>query len=412
MKHVLILGSGTGGTIVANRLRKLHKTQEMQITVVDRDDVHIYQPGLLFIPFGIYTAAEIVRPRMQQLSHDIRHIFAEIERVDSAANKVYLEDGQVLDYDLLVIATGAQILPEETEGLTGVGWQENMFDFYTLEGAQNLANKFSQWQGGRLLINVVDMPIKCPVAPLEFAFLADWYFHERGIRDKVEIVYATPLDGAFTKPIASKFLQNLLIEKRVTLETEFNTEKADGKAGKLISYDERELDFDILVSIPIHGGSPFIGKSPGLGDELNFVLTDKNSMQSKCAANIFAIGDVTTLPTSKAGSVTHFAAEVLVDNIVAWFAGKELRASFDGHANCFIETGFKQALLIDFNYETEPLPGSYPFSFGPMSLLKESHLNHMGKMMFSWLYWNFLLPARPMPGISSHMSLKGKKNIT
>ncbi len=409
MKKVLILGGGTGGTNIANHLRKLHNTKEMTITVVDRDDVHIYQPGLLFIPFGIYKPEEIVRPRLKQLSSNINHIFSEIDRVEHSANQVHLKDGQILDYDLLVIATGAEILPEETEGLTGTGWQKNMFDFYTLEGAKNLAQKLGTWQGGRLVINVVDMPIKCPVAPLEFAFLADWYFHKRGIRDKVEIIYATPLDGAFTKPMASKFLQNLLSQKNIILETEFNTATADGKNSKLVAYDEREIPFDLLVSIPIHGGSSYIEKSPGLGDELNFVITDKNTLQAKCAANIFAIGDVTTLPTSKAGSVTHFAAEVLVENILAWFKGEELPAHFDGHANCFIETGFKRALLIDFNYETEPLPGHFPFAFGPMALLKETRLNHLGKMMFSWLYWNFLLPARPLPGIPSKMSLKGKK---
>ena len=411
MKRIVILGAGTGGTSTANRLRKSYNEDELEITVIDQDNVHIYQPGLLFVPFGIYDADEIIRPRKDQLVAGINYVQKKIYKVEAEQNQVHLEGGDILSYDVLVVATGTQILPEETEGMTGEAWQKSIFDFDTLDGASKLATKLSHWQGGRLVVNVVDMPIKCPVAPLEFVFLADWFFQEKGIRDKVDIVYVTPLDGAFTKPVASKALQKLLEDKNIAIETEFNTGEVDGTNGKIISYDERIVDFDLLVSVPVHGGSDFVGRSPGLGDELNFVLTNKETLQSSCAENIFAIGDATTLPTSKAGSVTHFETEILVDNIRSFLNGETLEGKFDGHANCFIETGFHQALLIDFNYETEPLPGKFPFKHGPMSLLKETKLNHMGKLMFHWAYWNILLPGRPMPGIPTQMSMKGKKLV-
>ncbi len=248
------------------------------------------------------------------------------------------------------------------------------------------------------MVNVVDMPIKCPVAPLEFCFLADWYFTDRGIRDKVEITYATPLDGAFTKPVASATLASLLEEKGVHLITEFNTGEVDGVGGKLVGYDGREVPFDLAVVVPLHSGADYVGRSEGLGDDLNFVPTNKSTLQTLAKENIFAIGDATNVPASKAGSVTHFEGEVLVDNIVRFLEGRDLSSTFDGHANCFIETGFGKALLIDFNYETEPLPGHFPSRVG-MPLLKESRMNHLGKLMFQWFYWHALLQGRDVPGI-------------
>ena len=167
------------------------------------------------------------------------------------------------------------------------------------------------------------------------------------------------------------------------------------------------MPFDLAVVVPLHGGAEYVGRSAGLGDELDFVPTDQHTLQSMAAPNVFAIGDATNVPASKAGSVTHFEGEVLVENIQRFLAGKPLSASFDGHANCFIETGFGKALLIDFNYDTEPVPGHYPAAVG-LPLLKESRLNHLGKLMFQWFYWHALLPGRDIPGIGSDMPDHGK----
>jgi sulfide:quinone oxidoreductase len=405
--HILVLGGGTGGTLTANRLRRLYPDTEAEITVVDQDDRHVYQPGLLFVPFGLTHPEDIVRPRRRQLHNGIVFIDSAIDHVDLEANQVYLENGSTLGYDLLVVATGAVLVPEETEGLTGPGWMDNVFTFYSPEGAAALQSALSSFDGGRVVVNVVDMPIKCPVAPLEFCFLADWYFLERGIRDRVQLTYVTPLDGAFTKPVASMRLAGMLADKGVELVTEFNTGEVDGTGGRLVAYDGREVGFDLAVVIPLHGGASYVGWSPGLGDELNFVPTDHHTLQANAAPNVFVIGDAANIPASKAGSVTHFEGEMLVENVRRYLAGEPLEADFDGHANCFIETGFHKALLIDFNYDTEPLPGHYPTNIG-LPLLKESRLNHLGKLMFQWFYWHSLLPGRDIPGIGSTMPTAGK----
>ena len=417
MTQILILGAGTAGTIMANRLRRMYAADvhdgRTSITVVDQNDEHVYQPGLLFIPFGGYTADEVIRPRGAQLHHDVTYLRKDIARVETSENAVYLGDGSRLTYDVLIVATGTRVVPSETEGLTGPGWRQTMFDFYTLDGATALARKLADWPGGRLVIDIVDMPIKCPVAPLEFAFLADAFFSERGIRDKVTITYVTPLDSAFTKPTCSKALSHLLTEKGVELVTEFNAGRADGENGVLASWDDRVIPFDLLVAVPVHMGAEFVSSSPGLGDDMGFVLTDPHTLQSTAAANVFAIGDATNVPASKAGSVAHFEAEILAENVRRFLAGEAVRPDFDGHANCFIETGHDKALLIDFNYDVEPLPGKFPIpGVGPMPLLAESRINHLGKLAFRWVYWNVLLPGHDIPAVGPRMSMHGKHPLS
>ena len=409
-KQIVILGGGTGGTMTANRLRRTFDADEAEIHVVDRDNRHVYQPGLLFVPFGLASLDELARPRVRQLRRGVVFHEAEVAWVELDHDEVVLLDGGVLPYDVLVVASGARLQPEETDGLTGAGWNERVCTFYTPDGAEALRRALERFDGGRLVVNLVDMPIKCPVAPLEFAFLADWHLRRRGIRERTELVYATPLDSAFTKPACAEHLSFLLDRKQVELVTEFSAGSVDGGTGSLASYDGRSLDFDLLVTVPLHGGAAFVERSPGLGDALGFVRTDKATLQSEAAPNVFAIGDATDVPTSKAGSVAHFEADVLTENVVRYLAGRELAQRFDGHANCFIETGFRKALLIDFNYDTEPLPGHFPTAFG-LPLLRESRLNHLGKLAFEWVYWHALLPGREIPAIGPAMPTAGKQRI-
>jgi sulfide:quinone oxidoreductase len=407
MSQVLILGAGTGGTIMANRLRKeaRRRKQALELTVVDTEAEHLYQPGLLFLPFGKTTVAKILHPKRKYIHRSIPLIQSAVQSLDATTKQVHLANGQSLSYDILIIATGAKIAPEETEGLTGAGWYQNRFDFYSLEGAKRLQAALSEFKGGHLVVNIVDMPIKCPVAPLEFVFLADAYFKKRGMRDKVRISYVTPLDAAFTKPVAARVFGDFLSQKGVELVSEFNTGKVEGN--QIISWDERTVDFDLLVSVPLHSGADYL-KGNDVADDLGFVRVNKATLQSEKYPQIFSLGDATNVPASKAGSVAHFESESLSDNIMRFMAGNPLVGDFDGHSNCFIETGNSKAALIDFSYDVEPLPGKFPNAYiGPMKLLKETRLNHWGKLAFRLIYWYILLPARWLP-IGRHFSMKGK----
>ena len=408
MKKLLILGAGTAGTMMLNKLHETLDSNEWQITIVDQYETHYYQPGFLFIPFGIYSKKDVIKPKRDFFPSGVEVVFSKIDLIEAMKNQVILDGGKVLSYDILVIATGTKINPGETDGLQDGGWHKNIFDFYTIEGAVALQHFMKYWEGGKLVLNVVEMPIKCPVAPLEFVFLADWWFTEQGIRDKVEIEYVTPLPGAFTKPRASKVFGDFLNKKNIILTSEFNTGRVDWENNKLVAWDETEINYDLLVTIPTNMGDPLIERS-GLGDELNFIPTDKHTLQSEAHDNIFVIGDATNLPSSKAGSVAHFQADILTDNLVSYIDGKPLRGKFDGHANCYIESGFGKGILIDFNYDTEPLPGKFPLpGVGPFSLLEETRMNHYGKMMFRWMYWNLLLKGAELP-IEPQMLMAGKR---
>jgi sulfide:quinone oxidoreductase len=407
VKRLLVLGAGTAGTMVANKLRPRLDERDWKITIVDQDETHYYQPGFLFLPFGGYRREDLVKPKRRFIPPGVELIMNTIEVVEPDKNTVKLGDGTELSYDFLIIATGTQPRPEETPGLGDDEWRKTVFDFYTIDGAEALATKLEDWEGGRLVLNIVDMPIKCPVAPLEFIFLADAFFAERGIRDAVDLRYVTPLPGAFTKPVASRYLGDMLADRKIALESDFFLEQVDTANKKLISYDEREIEYDLLVTIPINMGADYIERS-GLGDELNHVPVDKHNFLSTKYDNIFALGDAAALPTSKAGSVAHFAVDIFTDNFIDYVQGRPMRGQFDGHANCFIESGRGKGMLIDFNYETEPLPGKFPLpGFGPFSLLQETEANHWGKLMFKWTYWNVLLPGKDMP-IPALMSMAGK----
>ena len=406
MSKVLILGAGTAGTMLANKLVKA-LPPSARITVVDKDDDHDYQPGYLFIPFGTIPVGRVRRSRKAQLNPGVEVVTDEIVSVDADARTVELAH-RTLSYDWLIIATGTTPRPEMTEGLTDERiWQKSAFDFYTRDGAVALKKALESFTGGRLLVHITEMPIKCPVAPLEFAFLAEDYFRRKRIRHLVDITYVTPLDGAFTKPVASKKLGYVLEDRSIRLATDFAVERVDPETRHLVGFDGRELPFDLLVTVPTNMGAKYVRDS-GLGDELGFVPVDKSTLQSLAYENVFALGDASNIPTSKAGSVAHFAVDVFVDNFTALYDGRPMTHTFDGHANCFIESGRGKAMLLDFNYDTEPLTGTFPVTgVGPMSLLKETRLNHLGKLAFEQLYWHMLLPGRQLP-VPTLMSMSGK----
>jgi sulfide:quinone oxidoreductase len=408
MRHMLILGGGTAGTIMANKLAGALDEREWRITVVDGTEEHYYQPGFLFVPFGIYRMRDIVKPRRQYLPGRVRFLLSGIDHIDPQKKNVVLTSGELLRYDCLIIATGADIHPEQVEGLFDDEWGRSKFDFYTPRGAERLSQYLKGWPGGKLVLSIAEMPIKCPVAPLEFLFLADAWFTERGMRDKVELHLVTPLSGAFTKPTSSRVLGDFLERKGISVTADFGLARVDNEARKLIAWDDTEVDYDLLVSIPTNMGDPCIARS-GMGNELNFVPTDRQTLATDGLEDVFVLGDASNIPASKAGSVAHFQSEILFENILEHIEGRPAQAHFDGHANCFIESGFGKGLLIDFNYDTEPLPGEFPLpGVGPFKLLGESVINHYGKLMFRWVYWNLLLRGMELP-IEAEMSMAGKR---
>ena len=412
MKTFLVLGAGTAGTMIARKMASKLDSRQWKVVLVDKDEKHYYQPGFLFLPYGLYTEQDVIQPKRKYIPEKVEFIISTIEMVEPDQSRVKLANGQTISYDQLVIATGVDIHPEQTEGLLdGGGWRKNIFDFYTYEGAAALGKHLKNWDGGRFVVNVVENPIKCPVAPLELLFLADWWFTKRGMRNKVELVFATPLPGAFTKPIAANALGAMLQRKNIHVEADYNIGTVDTGRNVISSWDEREIPYDLLITIPTNMGAEFVKRS-GIGDELNFVPVDKFTLQSPKWENIWAMGDANNIPTSKAGAVIHFQMETVVNNILQHIQGKPVSHKFDGHASCYIESGFNKGVLIDFDYNQEPLPGKYPLPIvGPFTLLGETMINHWGKLAFKTLYWNMMLQGIAVP-LPNKFSMVGKQQLS
>ena len=412
MKTFLVLGAGTAGTMIARKMASKLDSRQWKVVLVDKDEKHYYQPGFLFLPYGLYTEQDVIQPKRKYIPEKVEFIISTIEMVEPDQSRVKLANGQTISYDQLVIATGVDIHPEQTEGLLdGGGWRKNIFDFYTYEGAAALGKHLKNWDGGRFVVNVVENPIKCPVAPLELLFLADWWFTKRGMRNKVELVFATPLPGAFTKPIAANALGAMLQRKNIHVEADYNIGTVDTGRNVISSWDEREIPYDLLITIPTNMGAEFVKRS-GMGDELNFVPVDKFTLQSPKWENIWAMGDANNIPTSKAGAVIHFQMETVVKNILQHIQGKPVSHKFDGHASCYIESGFNKGVLIDFDYNQEPLPGKYPLPIvGPFTLLGETMINHWGKLAFKTLYWNMMLQGIAVP-LPNKFSMVGKQQLS
>jgi sulfide:quinone oxidoreductase len=408
--NVLVLGDGIGGIVTANLLLKKarRKNLSLKLKLVGNSPVHTYQPGMLFLPFqkpGYRNLSDIQKGTAGFIASGIEYVCEKITAVDTDHRQVSTES-QTLSYDWLVLALGCRTLIEEVEGLSDQ-WGKTVHGFYTPDSAMRLARGLADFEGGDLVVDVAEVPIKCPVAPLEFACLADEFLSRRGIRDKTRLTLVTPLSGAFTKPVCNEVLTSILVEKGIHVVP--NASLAGVTENSMFCPDGQEIGFDLMVTVPPHEGSQLI-EDADLGDGLGFGRTDKHTLKSMVAERIFLVGDNAGILTSKAGSVAHFQADTVVHNILREIAGQEAEPCADGHANCFIETGYGKAALIDFNYDVQPVPGKFPLPvIGPMTLLKETYLNHLGKLAFKHIYWNVLLPARPLPMVGSRMSALGKQ---
>lgn len=330
MKKIVILGAGCGGTMMANKLRRDLDPLEWSITIIDKDNDHYYQPGFLFVPFDINTPKEIRKSKREFLPTGVDFVISELTNVDWDKQEVKTKTKGKFNYDILVMATGCDIRPEEIEGLAD-GWGKDIFGYYRYDHCQDLRKALKKFEGGRMVVNIAEMPIKCPVAPLEFAFLADWWLTERGIRDKTEIEFVTPLSGAFTKPVATKVLTSACVEKNIKITPNFSLGSVDAEKKIIAAYDGTEVNYDLLISIPPNFGSQVMIDS-GISDPMGYIAVDKGTLQPEGRDNVWVIGDGTNVPTSKAGAVAHFEADILHENIMAYIEGESQHARFDGHA--------------------------------------------------------------------------------
>lgn len=374
MKKVLILGAGTGGTLIANRLyRKLWrevKSGDVEITIIEPSEWHYYQPAYLLLPLNLIDENEVRKPTRSLLPEKVKWIKKRANKIDVYNNRVILEDGGSVEYDYLVISTGSKLNYDEVPGL-----KEGSYNFYGYNEAIRLREALRRFNGGRIVVGVAGVPYKCPPAPIEMSLLLDAYFRKLGVRDKVDITYAYPLPRVFPIAEVSGMLDDIMRKRNININLFFNVDVVDPKKRKITSLEGEELEYDLAILIPPHSGSDVVINS-GIGDKSGWIPTNRYTLNMEGHDEVYVIGDATNLPISKAGSVADFEAEVIVKRLVDQLKGYEPTTVYDGKVMCFVLTGIGEGTILVFNYNEPPRPVNPGF------------LSYWLKLIYNKLYWN------------------------
>lgn len=372
MDEVVIVGGGVGGTVTANLLAEelapdIAAGKARVRLITDRPE-HVYKPAFLYVAFGRTAPRAYRRPQRELLHPAVELVVDPVRRVDTGQQRVVGESGRFYPYSYLVLAAGSRVVPEKTPGLAETGEQ-----FYTEEGALRLYRRLENFTAGTVVVSVIGVPHMCPVAPLEMAFMLDAFFRERGLRDQVELIYTYPINRVHSNPAIAEWAAPQLKARHIRTETFFNVERIDPQQKIIETMEGTTLSFDLLIAIPEHTAPPFLEAS-GLTED-GWVPADRHTLQVKGHDNIYALGDVTNLAVSKAGSVAHYQASTVAVNLAARIRGLPATARYGGKTFCFIETGADEATYVEFDYDRPPRP------------VRASRWIHWAKLAYNQTYW-------------------------
>ncbi len=381
-KTILILGGGIGGLVTSTLLRK-KLPQEHKVVLVERESNYVFQPSLLWLMTGTRNTEEISRPLSKLDKIGIERIQGNVERIDPE-HKTIQVDGQQLSADYLIIALGAELAPETIPGLNEVG-----YNIYTLTGAKSLRDARLTLREGRIAVLVSSIPFKCPAAPYEAAMLLEYDYRKRKIRDavKFDLYSAEPGPMGVAGPEVSKQVRQMVEAKNIEYHPEHAITKVEVSNKQLHFSNGTQEEFDLLAYVPPHR-APQVVIDAGLAGESGWVPVNRDSLETKFPG-IYAIGDVTGIPLSmgkplpKAGVFAHGEGEIVANNLIEKIAGKGTPKMFDGHGECFIETGDGKAGFGQGNFFAEPTP--------QVRLNKPSRVLHLGKVAYEkyWLFERF-----------------------
>lgn len=374
MKRVVVLGGGVGGTVVANLLAKQLKPDEAEIILVDKTGKHVYQPGFVYVAFGTTNPASLVREERTLLRRRVKLVLGEAIRIDPEAQRLHFADGTALDYDRLVVALGARLVPEQLPGFADAAHH-----FYTMDASVKLRHALREFDGGRIVVTVASVPYKCPPAPSEAACQLDYYFTKRGIRDKVDIHFLSPLSRVFPLETINPVVEKVFADHGIRSTIFFNVESVDPTTKTVTSIEGETVPYDLLIMIPPHRGAKVVEDS-GLGDRGGWLPTDKHTLRTKAHSEIYALGDCTDIPVSKSGAAAHFQAKVIAANVIADLRGEPASARYDGRVMCYCDAGYHKGISMSFDYDHPPV--------APPLNVKD----WLGKQILNKAYW-FLIPS-------------------
>lgn len=368
--RILIVGGGMGGTIVANGLARRMpgelRSGEVTVTVLGTTPKHLYQPGLLYVPFGRAREQELTREERTILDRRIAFVIDPATHIDVDNNRVRTQSGRTFEYDYLVIATGSRLDPDQIPGLAGA------HQFYDLPGARKLRDALDEFKGGRIVVNI-NAPHKCPVAPLEVTLMLDDYLRGKGLTDQFEITYTYPIGRLHALEPVAQWAVPEFERRGIKAVTFFNTKEVDPVNKTIASEESDLLSYDLLITVPPHRGAQVIEDS-GLGKG-GWIPTNPKTLLRDGSKNVFVIGDTTNIPISKAGSTAHFEADTVIENLTMLIQEGRWSREYDGKVFCFIETGMSAGTYVWFNYVTPPRP------------TPPTQMVHWFKLAYNRMYW-------------------------
>jgi sulfide:quinone oxidoreductase len=371
--HVVIVGGGTGGTVLANdladRLEPELDAGDVRVTLVNDDPEHVYKPVWLYVPFGQREPDDGRRPLDDLVDDAVDLTIDRVTDIDTESQRLQFDGSDSsVGYDYLVLATGSTLEPDRIPGLA-----EGGYNYYSEEGATDLREELLAFTEGDLVLSVIGSPHMCPAAPLEFVFMADDWLRERGLRDDVDLTYTYPIQRVHGNPHIAEWARPIMEERDIEVETFFNAESVDPGAATITSMEGTELGYDLLVTIPPHAGIDLLEEA-GLGDD-GWVDVDKHTLEAEAAENVYALGDTADTGVPNAGSVAHYQAGVVGQRLASEIRGRPATATYDGKTLCFIETGMDAASFVEFDYEHPPSPAP------------PSEKLHWSKLAYNESYW-------------------------
>ena len=375
MRTVLILGTGTGGTLVANLLAGWFPTEmmgnELRVLVLGENDDHCFQPANLDVAFKGADPKQSVREEASLLKPGVQLLTEGAERVDFATKRVMTRKGTVFHYDYLVIATGARAVPEAMPGLA-----EGSLNFHTgPAAAEKVWRALQSFDRGTVVVAITSTPYKCPPSPDEACFMLDEHFRKRGIRDAVKIKLLTPYPRAYPAQLVSDVVQPILQTRGVEVVPFFMVDHVDPAKKAIYNTEGEGVPYDLLIAIPPHRGAKVIVDSK-IGDEEGWVPTDKHTMKVEGHPEVYAIGDATNISISKSGVVAHLQAETVASSIASALRGRQAVFEYNGRINCPMETGHHRALFVSATYASPPAKQS------------PTMLRYAMKREFAKIYWS------------------------
>jgi len=340
----VVLGAGTGGLVAANLLA----SHGYKVTLIDKNTTHLFQPGMLWIAFKGHQPARYIRPLDRLVKPGVRLVKGEVAKVDLGDRRVTLKDGSTHSYDTLIIALGASLDYDQVPGHRELAARYG--DFYGgPENAVRLWKSFSTLTQGTLLVAAADPLYKCPPAPHKAAFLAADTLRRRGLLGRVRVVLAVPFVHVYPSETIARILEPKLEEAGVETLTMFTVDTVDPEAGRAVSLEGEEVEFDVAAIIPPHRG-PQAEITPGeVVDEDGFIRVDKHTLQVEGYDDAYAIGDCNNAPTSKTGVTAHLGAEVVVERMLGY------DSRFTGRTNCPIVADGEATFVIS-SYKSPPIP--------------------------------------------------------